>query len=184
MKFNLAQNVGVSQRLSSLGNELPQKGHTFSEGLIIRSALHLGHLADLFEFCFSMFVKTKLLYACDVFLDFSSIGAAWLSIGSVSVFRSNSISLRRLLSMSSTLLESLSLMRLSVSSKLFLMLRTTKEIAKQKPTRKMLISPKMIPNIKFRSTACSIFTRTLRLSILFEKGNVQKKYHNHATLFP
>ena len=44
LKFDLAQNVGVSQRLSDLGNELPKTGQTFSVGLIIRSALHLGHL--------------------------------------------------------------------------------------------------------------------------------------------
>jgi hypothetical protein len=43
-KFNLAQNVEVSQRFSSLSNSLPQTGHTFSVCLIIRSALHLEHL--------------------------------------------------------------------------------------------------------------------------------------------
>jgi hypothetical protein len=46
LHFTLAQDVGVSQRFSGLGNELPQTGHTFSVGLIIRLALHLGHLAE------------------------------------------------------------------------------------------------------------------------------------------
>ena len=43
-KFNLAQDVGVSQRFSGLGNEVSQTGHAFSVGLIIKSALHWGHL--------------------------------------------------------------------------------------------------------------------------------------------
>ena len=34
LEFSLAQNVGVSQRFSGLGIELPQTGHTFSVGLI------------------------------------------------------------------------------------------------------------------------------------------------------
>ena len=44
LEFNVAQDIGVSQRFSGFGNELPQTGHTFSVGLIIRSALHLEHL--------------------------------------------------------------------------------------------------------------------------------------------
>ena len=44
LKFNLAQDVAVCPRFSGLGNELPQTGHTFSVGLIIRLALHLEHL--------------------------------------------------------------------------------------------------------------------------------------------
>ena len=44
LQFSLAQDVGVSQRFSGLGNEPPQTGHTFSVGLIIRSALHMGYL--------------------------------------------------------------------------------------------------------------------------------------------
>jgi hypothetical protein len=44
LKFNRTQDVGASQRFSGLGNEPLQTGHTFSVGLIIRLALHLGHL--------------------------------------------------------------------------------------------------------------------------------------------
>jgi hypothetical protein len=44
LKFNLAQDVEGCQRFAGFGNELPQTGQTFSLGLIIRLALHLGHL--------------------------------------------------------------------------------------------------------------------------------------------
>jgi hypothetical protein len=44
LEFALAQDVGVCQRFSGLGNEPPHTGHTFSVGLIIRLALHLEHL--------------------------------------------------------------------------------------------------------------------------------------------
>ena len=43
LKFTVAQD-GVSQRFIGLGSLLPQTGHTFSVGFIIRLALHLGHL--------------------------------------------------------------------------------------------------------------------------------------------
>ena len=44
MEFTLAQNVEVSQRFSGFGSLPLQTGHTFSVGLIIKLALHLGHL--------------------------------------------------------------------------------------------------------------------------------------------
>ena len=44
LEFTLAQDVGVSQRFSGLGNEPPQTGHTFSVGLTNGVSLHLGHL--------------------------------------------------------------------------------------------------------------------------------------------
>jgi len=44
LKFNLAQDIDWSQRFSGFENEPPQTKHTFSVGLIIRLALHLGHL--------------------------------------------------------------------------------------------------------------------------------------------
>jgi hypothetical protein len=44
LEFDRTQDVGASQRFSGLGNEPLQTGHTFSVGLIIRLALHLGHL--------------------------------------------------------------------------------------------------------------------------------------------
>ena len=47
LEFARAQDVGVSQRFSGLGNALPQTGHIFSVGLIIRLALHLEHLTGL-----------------------------------------------------------------------------------------------------------------------------------------
>jgi hypothetical protein len=46
LELDLAQDVGVSQRLSSLGNSLPQTGHAFSVGLIIRLILHIEHLTE------------------------------------------------------------------------------------------------------------------------------------------
>jgi hypothetical protein len=42
LKFNLAQDVGVSQRFSRLVNELPQTGHTLSDGLTIGVSLYWG----------------------------------------------------------------------------------------------------------------------------------------------
>jgi hypothetical protein len=50
----------VSQRFSGLGNELPQTGHTFSVGLIIRLALHLEHL--------TAWSLTRLISVGDLFL--------------------------------------------------------------------------------------------------------------------
>jgi hypothetical protein len=44
LKFNLAQDVDYGQRFPGLGSEPPQTGHTFSVSLIIKLALHLGHL--------------------------------------------------------------------------------------------------------------------------------------------
>jgi len=44
LESNLAQDVEGCQRFSGFGNELPQTGHTFSDGWTMRSALHLGHL--------------------------------------------------------------------------------------------------------------------------------------------
>ena len=46
LKFNLVQDLGVSQRFSRLVNELPQTGHTFSVGLTITVSLHLRHLTE------------------------------------------------------------------------------------------------------------------------------------------
>jgi len=46
LEFNLAQDIGVNQRFSSWGNSLPQTGHTFSVGLIIRLILHVEHLTE------------------------------------------------------------------------------------------------------------------------------------------
>jgi hypothetical protein len=43
LEFDLVQNVDYGQRFPSLGNELPQTGHTVSVSLIIRLALHLEH---------------------------------------------------------------------------------------------------------------------------------------------
>jgi hypothetical protein len=43
--FTPAQDVWFIQRSAGFGRELPQTGHTFSVGLTIRLALHLGHLA-------------------------------------------------------------------------------------------------------------------------------------------
>ncbi len=42
--FTAAQNIVDSQRFTGFGNALPQTGHTFSVGFIIRLALRLGHL--------------------------------------------------------------------------------------------------------------------------------------------
>jgi len=44
LDFNLAQNVGVSQRFSGFGTEPPQTGQTPSPGFAIMVSLHLGHL--------------------------------------------------------------------------------------------------------------------------------------------
>ena len=44
LEFDLAQDVDYGQRCPGLGSEPPQTGHTFSVGLIIKLALHLGHL--------------------------------------------------------------------------------------------------------------------------------------------
>jgi hypothetical protein len=44
LEFDLVQNVDCGQRFPGLGSEPLQTGHTFSVGLIIRLALHLGHL--------------------------------------------------------------------------------------------------------------------------------------------
>ena len=46
LKFNLAQDIGMSQRLSSLGNSLPQTEHTSSVGLINGLILHAVHLTE------------------------------------------------------------------------------------------------------------------------------------------
>jgi hypothetical protein len=46
LKFNLAQDMEVCQRFSGLGKELPQTGHTFSVGFIIRLPLHIEHLTE------------------------------------------------------------------------------------------------------------------------------------------
>jgi len=44
LEITLAQDVEGCQRFIGFGNKPPQTGHTFSVGLIIRLALHLGHL--------------------------------------------------------------------------------------------------------------------------------------------
>jgi hypothetical protein len=45
LEFDLVQEVDYGQRFPGLGSEPPQTGQSFSVGLIIRLALHLGHLA-------------------------------------------------------------------------------------------------------------------------------------------
>ena len=52
--------LSISQRLSGLDNELPQTGHTFSVGLIIRSSLHLGYWTG--------WSLTRLIIVGDLFL--------------------------------------------------------------------------------------------------------------------
>jgi hypothetical protein len=44
LKFNLAQNIFVFQRLAGMDNELPHTGHTLSDGSTITLSLHLGPL--------------------------------------------------------------------------------------------------------------------------------------------
>jgi len=44
VEFTLAQDMVVLQCFISFGSASPQTGHTFSVGLIIRLAWHLGHL--------------------------------------------------------------------------------------------------------------------------------------------
>ena len=44
LKFNLAQNIVVFQRLAGMDNELPYRGHTLSDGSTITVSLQLGHL--------------------------------------------------------------------------------------------------------------------------------------------
>lgn len=44
LKFNLAQNMDVFQRLAGMDNELPYTGHTLSDGSTITVRLQLGHL--------------------------------------------------------------------------------------------------------------------------------------------
>ena len=46
LEFSLTQDVDVCQRFAGSGNEPPLTGHSFSVGLIIRLALHLGHLTE------------------------------------------------------------------------------------------------------------------------------------------
>ncbi len=44
LEFSITQDVDYDQRFPGLGSKPPQTGHTFSVGLIMRSALHLEHL--------------------------------------------------------------------------------------------------------------------------------------------
>jgi hypothetical protein len=46
LEYVQAQDIAVSQRFTGFGSLLLQTGHIFSVGLIIRLALHLGHLTE------------------------------------------------------------------------------------------------------------------------------------------
>ena len=72
LKFNLAQYIESCQRFSGLGNELPQTGHTFSVALIIRLALHLGHLT---AWSLTRLISSGFIRQCDYQVCLAMINA-------------------------------------------------------------------------------------------------------------
>ena len=83
LKFNLAQDIWFYQRLSSLGNSLPQTGHSFSVGSIIRLTLHIENLTE-WSLARSISAGSRLVIRLlrirKVTLWVSETGSQWVSL--------------------------------------------------------------------------------------------------------
>jgi hypothetical protein len=75
LEFNLAQDVDYGQRFPGLGSESPQTGHTFAVSLIIKLALHLGHLTGwsltrlISSAIGGLFMRGRFLFRADTVVE-------------------------------------------------------------------------------------------------------------------
>jgi len=80
--FTAAQDIAVFQRFLGLGNNPPQKGHIFSDGLTIAVSLHLGHLTGWTFTCLILSYSKLvigLLRVRKFSLRWSETGKQWVS---------------------------------------------------------------------------------------------------------
>jgi len=75
LDFNLTQDIVAFQRFTGLGNELPQTGHTLSDGFTNTVSLHLGHLTG---WTFTRLIWSRLRLV--IWLFFSPVDALVLEM--------------------------------------------------------------------------------------------------------